>query len=538
MQPRPVPAPGYSLPNIGPVLQPQPSPQGPNEAEREALDRERMREQVREQEIQQEMMARERQVRYEQESGILQRQREQRQHEHFQHERHPSPRENHIGAIPIQQPVASRVPATLHGPNGILNDQHSGSVGTVSQPGHALGPAAGPPNVFSSSSQGPNDANVRPFPQQAQNMPQQQLLGIPNAATPQQMQNGATLSQNQQPILNDALSYLDQVKVQFQAEPEVYNRFLDIMKDFKSQTIDTPGVIERVSQLFTGHPQLIQGFNTFLPPGYRIECGTRDDPNAIRVTTPMGTTVQPMPPLSSRLAGPNGPVHENGRPSFYVDMQQGVEWPTQQQDIEQPADQPYPASHMDLDNRPPQDRPDQVGLGESLLSRQQGDRAVSNLVSAANGGPGHANAAHLSTNGAQGAAFAQVNAALSNAASAQGTQLGIEKRGPVEFNHAIGYVNKIKVRLYYYSFSISVEIDFHRIVLRNNLRSISNFLKFCRRTSVNRNQFKMFMRRSRNYSTPRPIFWRTSSNSYQNRPLKQRLKPRQLRKNWQKTQRF
>jgi paired amphipathic helix protein Sin3a len=33
----------------------------------------------------------------------------------------------------------------------------------------------------------------------------------------------------------DALSYLDQVKVQFSDQPDVYNRFLDIMKDFKSQ---------------------------------------------------------------------------------------------------------------------------------------------------------------------------------------------------------------------------------------------------------------------------------------------------------------
>ena len=57
--------------------------------------------------------------------------------------------------------------------------------------------------------------------------------------------------------------------------------------------IDTPGVIERVSNLFHGHPALIQGFNTFLPPGYRIEC-TNDarNPNFITVTTPSGTTTQ------------------------------------------------------------------------------------------------------------------------------------------------------------------------------------------------------------------------------------------------------
>lgn len=36
-------------------------------------------------------------------------------------------------------------------------------------------------------------------------------------------------------------------------------------------SIDTPGVINRVSNLFKGHPDLIVGFNTFLPPGYKIE---------------------------------------------------------------------------------------------------------------------------------------------------------------------------------------------------------------------------------------------------------------------------
>lgn len=54
-------------------------------------------------------------------------------------------------------------------------------------------------------------------------------------------------------------------------------------------------MIERVSMLFAGHPALIQGFNTFLPPGYRIECMTdpEDEANSmIRVTTPQGTMMQ------------------------------------------------------------------------------------------------------------------------------------------------------------------------------------------------------------------------------------------------------
>lgn len=50
--------------------------------------------------------------------------------------------------------------------------------------------------------------------------------------------------------VEDALSYLDQVKYKFGNQPQVYNDFLDIMKEFKSQSIDTPGVIQRVSNLF------------------------------------------------------------------------------------------------------------------------------------------------------------------------------------------------------------------------------------------------------------------------------------------------
>lgn len=71
--------------------------------------------------------------------------------------------------------------------------------------------------------------------------------------------------------VEDALAYLEKVKAQFSNEVSVYNKFLDIMKDFKAQTIDTTEVIKRVSELFLGHEDLILGFNTFLPPGYKIE---------------------------------------------------------------------------------------------------------------------------------------------------------------------------------------------------------------------------------------------------------------------------
>ena len=472
IQQRPAQAPGYTLPTLGPAIQHQQPPQGPLlETERD-IDQVRIREQqALQQEIQAQqaeqiaqqyqlvqqqaqMAQQQQQQRFEQEQESIQQQREQqhreqRERERIEHEQISSPRENHIGAtIPIQQPVASRVPATLHGPNGILNDQHPAGVAPTSQSSQPVAAASGPGGVFSNGVQTANDSILRPFTHQvAQILPPQQLLGFSNSATPQQSQNGV-LSQGQQPILNDALSYLDQVKVRFQHEPDVYNRFLDIMKDFKSQTIDTPGVIDRVSHLFTGHPELIQGFNTFLPPGYRIECGTEGDPNSIRVTTPMGTTVQRLD-QNGLGAGINGAGHENGR-HFYADGPSNGEWGGQRHEVEPNLERSFPgpaSSHMTIEERMQQDQVDR-GVASDLVHQQE-QRGINHLASAAsnNGGQGQLAPAQISPGGGQGHAFGQAAAGLSSAALNANTQLGMEKRGPVEFNHAIGYVNKIKVSL-------------------------------------------------------------------------------------------
>jgi paired amphipathic helix protein Sin3a len=94
--------------------------------------------------------------------------------------------------------------------------------------------------------------------------------------------------------VEDALSYLDQVKFQFERTPEVYDQFLEIMKEFKSQSIDTPGVIQRVSNLFKGHNDLIEGFNTFLPPGYKIEVSHNDIVHYKAPNSSMSSIVQPL----------------------------------------------------------------------------------------------------------------------------------------------------------------------------------------------------------------------------------------------------
>jgi len=57
------------------------------------------------------------------------------------------------------------------------------------------------------------------------------------------------------------------------AFPKIVSKMLCL---FLVGSIDTPGVIQRVSNLFKGHPELIVGFNTFLPPGYKIEVQAND----------------------------------------------------------------------------------------------------------------------------------------------------------------------------------------------------------------------------------------------------------------------
>ncbi|KAF2858742.1 hypothetical protein K470DRAFT_300639 [Piedraia hortae CBS 480.64] len=287
----------------------------------------------------------------------------------------------------LHQPVAVG-PPRAHAPNGILNS--------------GVAPHARPPVPLTSG-----------------------FTSGPVQAPGQLMAYGPPMAPggSQQPILNDALSYLDQVKVQFADHPDVYNQFLDIMKDFKSGSIDTPGVIGRVSALFAGNPALIQGFNTFLPPGYRIECGTGDDPNSIRVTTPMGTTVAAMPqprPLSrqdGRMLTPPA-----GGPHFLAFS---------------PSLRPGPGV-------PVTSNPQGFNALDAARQEQQAQEQR-NALAAASAGAGAA----TGISPRAGAAGTSPRAATPNAQAGDGGADGMgagDRRGPVEFNHAISYVNKIKNR--------------------------------------------------------------------------------------------
>ncbi|KAG8772330.1 Transcriptional regulatory protein sin3 [Serendipita sp. 411] len=85
----------------------------------------------------------------------------------------------------------------------------------------------------------------------------------------------------------DAMRYLDTVKARFHDRPEVYNRFLDIMKDFQSANINTLAMIKRVSRLLMAHQDLIRGFSIFMPPEYSIK---PELDGSITIRSPVGTS--------------------------------------------------------------------------------------------------------------------------------------------------------------------------------------------------------------------------------------------------------
>ena len=63
---------------------------------------------------------------------------------------------------------------------------------------------------------------------------------------------------------------MKELKERLRDKRHTYDEFLDIMKEFKANRLDTEGVIKRVKQIFRGHTDLILGFNQFLPKGHEI----------------------------------------------------------------------------------------------------------------------------------------------------------------------------------------------------------------------------------------------------------------------------
>lgn len=208
-----------------------------------------------------------------------------------------------------------------------------------------------------------------------------------------------------------------------------------------------------MSNLFNGHPALIQGFNTFLPPGYRIECGTDDNPDAIRVTTPSGTTTQSLQARSRpayELSAPNNTMGPNTIARQDLLDQNRPSWVQHQGSMGQysPSGRPANPPTYAQQQGPPGDlaydsRHEQEVVNAALVHQQEqcGVSQLQNAVSAAtNGTTVRGQMMQISPSSSQSVTLVQQG----GQALLPG-QPGDMKRGPVEFNHAISYVNKIKV---------------------------------------------------------------------------------------------
>ena len=233
-------------------------------------------------------------------------------------------------------------------------------------------------------------------------------------------------------------------------------------------SIDTPGVIDRVSTLFRGHPSLIQGFNTFLPPGYRIECSGSEGDQLITVTTPTGTVSQ-MPGgfsaaldqrekdrearengSASRVDGAGEPGARRTSPNRYGAAQSSNQTlPPLHSHL---ASGPPPFQHRDLHaNRPASSA---TGSGSNAAagatpSRPGATTATStpnHLPLPPHAQPPTAPSGPSTPSAAQFLASGMTASNPSNSQSATMLRMG-GTNGPIlEFNHAIAFVNKIKSR--------------------------------------------------------------------------------------------
>jgi paired amphipathic helix protein Sin3a len=133
------------------------------------------------------MVHRERERERDIERQQLERQRDQQHH----------PVQSHTGSIPLHQPVASKVPNTIHGPGGLLSNL---GPNPANGPQSAMQASGGPSGIY--GSQIPHgEGTPRSYMQHAAGPPGQPLMAF-NGGGPSIPGNVAALAQGQQPILN------------------------------------------------------------------------------------------------------------------------------------------------------------------------------------------------------------------------------------------------------------------------------------------------------------------------------------------------
>lgn len=171
-------------------------------------------------------------------------------------------------------------------------------------------------------------------------------------------------------------------------------------------------MINRVSTLFHGHPDLIVGFNTFLPPGYKIEV-SEEHHGYIQVTHP-----------SSRTES----IAIGGHPSTTYNL--SITTPT--------------TTYRQTANLLSQD------TEETEISQQAANNATSQAVNALISAATAPQVPYFGTTGGLNLSTKTSKPSMPNVnTSTQASTVEKSSSGqPVEFNHAINYVNKIKNRFH------------------------------------------------------------------------------------------
>lgn len=159
---------------------------------------------------------------------------------HSESNRQVPPHGAQNGAAPPQHPMFAPGPHAAMPPNGSVGP--SGGAAAVFGPPLQVEGGRGAPQPMPFGGGVPPGNAMGPAPG-VMSQGQQPILNVRYHRGPDRGPRPDELSQRlsrgaraDARVQQDALSYLDQVKVQFSDQPDVYNRFLDIMKDFKSQT--------------------------------------------------------------------------------------------------------------------------------------------------------------------------------------------------------------------------------------------------------------------------------------------------------------
>lgn len=226
----------------------------------------------------------------------------------------------------------------------------------------------------------------------------------------------------------------------------------------------------------------------------------------------MGTTVQS---ISGGRALPDAVVAQGG--GYYNPGRPGWQQQQPQHSIESPEGvfSPQAQSGAQIYNPAPPQHPYENTA--AVTAHQQQQRGVSQLTSAV------ATLGHPARN-------AQTPTPGGQPGMNNGAQPGLEKRGPVEFNHAISYVNKIKVCTIGDSYCVKRDNNnfLRRTASRTDQKSTSSSSKFFKLINESLSRFKTSTHKLPPSSILPQTFWKTSSNSFPS-PLLKPKPPQQPR---------